>query len=55
MRHGPTHYLSLLGRLALLLLVGRDYLGLSTQLLADAFAGHHIECWAVETVGQDDP
>ena len=31
--------------LALMVLVGRDYLGLSTQLLTDAFAGEHVDWW----------
>ena len=30
---------------ALMLLVGRDYLGLSTQLYSDAIAGNHIDWW----------
>ena len=32
-------------RVALMLLVGRDYLGLSTQLYSDAIAGNHIDWW----------
>jgi H+/Cl- antiporter ClcA len=30
---------------ALMLIVGRDYLGLSTQLYSDAIAGNHIDWW----------
>ncbi len=31
--------------LAMMVLVGRDYLGLSTQLLSDAFSGAHVDWW----------
>jgi len=31
--------------LALMVLFGRDYLGLSTPLLSDAFAGSHVDWW----------
>ncbi len=34
-----------LATLALMALFGRDYLGLSTPLLSDAFAGAHVDWW----------